>query len=116
MKLYLDDERPTPPGWHRAYTAPEAIAMLQTGKVTHLSLDHDLGPPEAGTGYDVCLWIENKVQEQAFDFDNPFIPPVMVAHSANPVGRKRMEDAIQQIYHHFKVTQPVEWDFFRANL
>lgn len=90
--------------------------MLQTGKVTNLSLDHDLGPPEAGCGYDVCLWIENKVQEQAFNFDNPFIPPVMAVHSANPVGRKRMEDAIQQIYRHFKETQPVEWDFFRANL
>lgn len=116
MKLYLDDERPTPEGWNRAYTASEAIEHLKTGRVTHLSLDHDLGPQEAGTGYDVCLFVEQKVFERAFDFDNPFIPPVMVVHSANPVGRKRMEDAIRQIYHHFKVTQPVEWDFFRANL
>jgi hypothetical protein len=30
MKLFLDDERPTPDGWERAYTAPEAIALLKT--------------------------------------------------------------------------------------
>jgi len=115
MKLFLDDERPTPEGWVRAYTAPEAIAMLETGKVTHLSLDHDLGPDAAGTGYDVCLYVEQRVFELAFDFYNPFIPPVMTVHSANPVGRERMEFAIKQIYHHFKVTQPVAWDTFRTS-
>ena len=34
MKLYFDDERPTPEGWERAYTAPEAIELLKTGRVT----------------------------------------------------------------------------------
>lgn len=99
MKLYLDDERPTPPGWERAYTAPEAIELLKTGKVTHLSLDHDLGPEESGTGYNVCLWIE----EQVVGFNSPFVPPVMTIHSANPVGRQRMESAIKCIYRHSKV-------------
>jgi hypothetical protein len=112
MKLYLDDERATPEGWERVYTAPEAIAMLETGKVTHLSLDHDLGLPEAGTGYDVCLWVEQRIFTQDFCMDNPFVPPVMTVHSANPVGRKNMECAIQMIYHHFKVAQPVAWETF----
>lgn len=100
----------------RAFTAPEAIELLKTGKVTHLSLDHDLGPAEAGTGYDVCLFVEQKVFEKSFDFKNPFVPPVMTVHSANPVGRQRMEVAIKMIYHHFKVTQPVAWDCFRNQL
>ena len=116
MKVFLDDERPTPEGWVRAFTAPEAIELLKTGKVTELSLDHDLGPEEAGTGYDVCLWVEEQVFTQAFNFDNPFVPPIMSVHSANPVGRSRMESAIQMIYHHFKVTQPVAWDTFKQNL
>lgn len=115
MKLYLDDERPTPEGWVRAYTAPEAIALLQTGQVTHLSLDHDLGPKEAGTGYDVCLWVEKQVWERAFDFENPFIPPEMTVHSANPVGRKRMELAIFGTYRQFKITQPEAWEKWYAN-
>ena len=109
MKLYLDDERPTPEGWERAYTAPEAIELLKTGKITHLSLDHDLGPEEAGTGYDVCLWIEEKIIDTAFDFT----PPAITIHSANPVGRQRMESAIEWIYHHFKVTQSVARDSFQ---
>ena len=116
MKVFLDDERPTPEGWVRAFTAPEAIELLKTGKVTHLSLDHDLGPPEAGTGYQVCLWVEEQVMTEAFDFDNFYTPPVMTVHSANPVGRQRMEFAIRMIYHHLKITQPVLWDNFRLLL
>jgi hypothetical protein len=113
VKLYLDDERQTPDGWERAFTAPEAIALLETGTVSHLSLDHDLGPAEAGTGYDVCLFVKQRVFEQAFNLENPFIPPVMTVHSANPVGRERMEYAIIMIYHRFKVTQPVAYDNWR---
>ena len=37
----------------------------------------------------------------------------MSVHSANPVGRQRMEFAIQMIYHHLKVTQPVAGTVFR---
>lgn len=116
MKVFLDDERPTPDGWVRAYTAPEAIGLLKTGKVTEISLDHDLGPEEAGTGYDVCLWVEEQVFSTAFNFDTPFALPIMAVHSANPVGRQRMEFSIQVIYHHYKVTQPVAWDIFRPKL
>lgn len=31
MRIYLDDERPTPDGWVRAYTALEAVAMIEEG-------------------------------------------------------------------------------------
>ena len=112
MKLYLDDERPAPKGWHRAYTAGEAITLLEKGQVTYLSLDHDLGPEESGTGYDVCKWLEKKVYEKSWDFENPFTPPVIFIHSANPVGRANMEDSIKWMYHHFKITQPTAWDEF----
>ncbi|WP_404305676.1 cyclic-phosphate processing receiver domain-containing protein [Neorhodopirellula lusitana] len=43
MKVYLDDERTTPEGWHRIYWPDEAIELLKTGKVTDISLDHDRG-------------------------------------------------------------------------
>lgn len=35
----------------------EAIELLKSGEVRKLSLDHDLGDDERGTGYDVLLWI-----------------------------------------------------------
>ncbi len=53
MKVYLDDERETPEGWTRVYWPYEAIELLQTGQVTEISLDHDLGDDNRGTGYDV---------------------------------------------------------------
>ncbi|SMP61364.1 hypothetical protein SAMN06265222_10785 [Neorhodopirellula lusitana] len=34
MKVYLDDGRTTPEGWHRVYWPDEAIALLKTGTVT----------------------------------------------------------------------------------
>lgn len=48
MKLYLDDERPTPEGWVGVKTYTECVAVLASGDVTHISLDHDLGTPEDG--------------------------------------------------------------------
>ncbi len=48
MKVWPDDERPMPDGYDvHVRTASEAIDLLKTGQVTRMSLDHDLGPPEA---------------------------------------------------------------------
>ena len=58
MKVYLDDERVAPAGWIQARWPDEVITLLASGEVTHLSLDHDLGDDDRGTGYDVVLWIE----------------------------------------------------------
>ena len=91
MRVYLDDERETPDGWTRVYWPDEAIALLQTGKVSELSLDHDLGDDERGTGYDVLLWIEEQVALTDFK------PPVIKVHSANSSARQKMEAAIDAI-------------------
>ena len=91
MRVYLDDERDTPPGWVRVYWPDEAIALLETGTVVELSLDHDLGDDARGTGYDVLLWIERAVAERGF------APPRMQVPSANPAARRRMLAAIEAI-------------------
>ncbi|MFM4712093.1 cyclic-phosphate processing receiver domain-containing protein [Aeromonas veronii] len=66
MKLYLDDERETPAECVRVFWPDEAIAWLKTGAVTEISLDHDLGDDNRGTGYDVILWIEKEVMTNYF--------------------------------------------------
>lgn len=91
MKVYLDDERITPEGWHRVYWPEEAIALLRGGQVAEISLDHDLGDDEHGTGYDVLLWIEEAVVSSNFK------PPLMQVHSANSSARQKMQAAIAQI-------------------
>lgn len=96
MKVWLDDERPAPPGWRRARTYGEAIALLDTGKVTEMSLDHDLADFQQDgfefTGYDVLLDIEWSVRHGVIPD-----PPQLHVHTANPPARKRMAAAIASI-------------------
>ena len=91
LKVFLDDERETPAGWTRVYWPDEAIELLKQGRVSEISLDHDLGDDARGTGYDVILWIENEVATAGFS------PPLIHVHSANSSARVRMELGIQSI-------------------
>ncbi len=102
MKIYLDDCREPPDGWILAKTADECIEYLKTGKVTALSLDHDLGEEptnhvytdihgyigdglrEGKTGYTVVEWM----------ISNNVFPEHITVHSMNPVGRKKMTDSL----------------------
>lgn len=89
LHVWLDDLRPIRPGYNvLAKTADEAIALLKTGNVESISLDHDLGPPEAGTGYDVAQWIEQAA------FHKSIKPLNWNIHSANPVGAQNMKHAL----------------------
>jgi hypothetical protein len=117
--LYLDDVRPVPDGWMLATNIEEAKAILLTGEVVAASLDHDLGACDAcmggrsweewvvnhgmqgdsivamphcthvGTGYDLVCWMEETGNW-------PKQKPVV--HSANPVGRARMLQAIEKAF------------------
>jgi hypothetical protein len=88
MKVWLDDERPMPDNYNiHVKTADEAIALLKTGKVESMSLDHDLG--EGKTGYDVAKWIEeNAVAGKLSKIK-------LKVHTQNPVGRKNICAALQ---------------------
>lgn len=107
MKLWLDDVRPAPPGWDHVKTLADAKAALASGVVRRASLDHDLGwcaecakdtaihgyatvigsCPHIGTGYDLVCWMEETGHWPA---EKPTV------HSANPVGAKRMQQAIDR--------------------
>ena len=94
MKVFLDDARETPSGWVRVFWPEEAIALLRTGQVTEISLDHDLGDDQRGTGYDVILWIEEAVMTQNF------LPPEITVHSSNASARHKMQLGIESIKRH----------------
>lgn len=53
MKVFLGDEIETSDRWVRAYWPDEVRQLLQSGNATQISLDHDLGDDECGTGYDI---------------------------------------------------------------
>jgi hypothetical protein len=88
MKVYLDDERETPPDWALVYWPDGALALLAQGNVAEISVDHDLADDARGTGYDVVHWIEQGMVLHGF------VPPAMRVHSANLAAAKRMNDGI----------------------
>lgn len=94
MKIYLDDERNTPSGWHRTYSVQETIELLKTRQVTHLSLDNDLGDLDKSTeGFNVLLWLEEEVFN---DFSFPI--PEIAVHSSNSARVEYMNRIIKNIY------------------
>lgn len=86
MKVYLDDERDCPTGWELAKTTQEAIDFLRTGRVTHMSLDHDLGDNANGTGYDVLCYMEEFM---------PFDYPIITIHTGNGSAYVKMNFALK---------------------
>lgn len=107
MRVFLDDERQAPPGWTLARTAEEAIALVESGWVEQLSLDHDLGM--GLTGYDVLVRIEKILFDERLDFRVPEI----FLHTSNPAGRDRMRLAIESICR-LKVENEERINFVRA--
>ena len=91
MKVYLDDERIAPESWIQVRWPDEAIELLKTGIVAEISLDHDLGDDDRGTGYDVVLWLEEAVALRGFN------PPTIHIHTANASARIKMEAGVRSI-------------------
>lgn len=99
MKIWLDDERPEPNGWERAYWPSEVINMMKGNqRVEVISLDHDLGDDSRGTGYDVLLWIERQVHT-----NSKFVLPEIRIHTANVSARHKMESALTSIKRYYGV-------------
>jgi hypothetical protein len=111
IDLWLDDLRPAPDGWVNVQTVAEAQEYLRGGVVRRASLDHDLGVclrcydgtlerwledhdyqsmphcEHFGTGYSLVRWME---ENNCWPLEKPTV------HSANPVGRAKMETVIEQ--------------------
>lgn len=96
-KLWVDDERPVPgEEWTSARSFHEAILKLELLEFDEVSLDHDLACFYNGkelTGYDVLMWlVERKVE------GTHHVPVRVYVHSANPVGRDRMQAVIDRYF------------------
>jgi len=98
--LWVDDVRPTPDhlqnkGWCRARSFHEAITKLELMDYHEISLDHDLasfyGNREM-TGYDIVMWLVARKQQGGY------VPSIIHVHSANPVGRKNIQDVVNQYF------------------
>ena len=102
MKLYVDDLRKEPEGWHRAKTVTEAIRILATREIEEVSIDHDISHAigmdkiarrfPCGETFEPVAWFLaikfKRVQE--FCAPTTFFPKITL-HTANPIGAKKMK-------------------------
>jgi hypothetical protein len=100
FKAWVDDLREAPFGWiHLSnYEMTIKFMSLTRGKVSVMSLDHDL--EETKTGYDIILWM----------VENGWWPANEIRiHTANPVGKDNMTYVINR-YSPFVMKRFVEFD------
>ncbi len=91
LRVYLDDERPTPVGWVGCRWPHEVIDLLKTGKVVELDLDWWLDDLHH-TGMEVIEWLENAVRNEHF---RPL--PMVRAHSSDREKRYEMHTRIRDL-------------------
>lgn len=94
--LWIDDIRDVPEDddefiWTCARSFHEAVTKLELIEFDMVSFDHDLGTTYGEremTGYDIALWLVQR-KEDGFT-----VPSQYQVHSANPVGRDRINGVI----------------------
>lgn len=104
MRLWHDDiRRPPDDSWEWARTNDDAKRLLETGDVTEISLDHDLGlhgaDPDVPDADLQCL-PEGMRPEEGWELVRwmvllDLVPPRVTIHSHNPAGAKRMADILR---------------------
>ena len=124
MKIYLDDCRGTPEGWHRCYKIEEVQELLKTGTVENMSLDHDLGASyicqdcnkkflavgDCSSDWTAecncqCHNVEFFVCPTGYDLckwmaeNDIWSINKPIVHSANPVGSRNMRECINRYWH-----------------
>jgi hypothetical protein len=97
LRVWLDDDlidRSAPEGWVHVTTAQQAIALLDSGRVLELSLDHDLGDDyRFGRGIDVVDWL---AEQQEVHGRILWPRDGITIHSANAPGREAMVRTVER--------------------
>ena len=94
MKIWLDDIREAPKGYHWCYSVNETKKLIQLCEQTNehieiLDLDHDLGEyaNDGGDGIRLVDWLAET---------HRFYP--IRLHTMNPVGRENMQRTIDRYW------------------
>jgi len=108
MRIWLDDVRPMPKGFdHHCKDAQSCMDLIDTGVVTFISFDYDLGENSA-TGYAVACHIASLAY-------NDLIGEIQYeVHSMNPVGdeniKRVMRNANEYWYNNSKKKKYTNFD------
>lgn len=89
IRLWIDDIRPAPEGWHHAKTCAEAIEFLENNFVDEVSFDHDSGDDDFDF-IKVAHWLE---ESACF---NTYHRVKWYVHSANPAGAAAIKATMER--------------------
>jgi hypothetical protein len=97
LKIFLDDERDSPPGNWTVVRDLRAFAALGFGAGANvISFDHDLGSDQEGnllpSGHDCLRSMVNAAQDDPSTFE---ALRTVLFHSANPIGRANMRGLVE---------------------
>lgn len=101
IKLFVDDIREAPEGWHCARTVTEAIRILDERDVSEVSLDHDIShavgldsvmkPYPCGETFEPVARFIALLHEEGGTY-----PDVVTIHTANPIGGEKMRAILER--------------------
>lgn len=92
MKLWLDDERPMPMDFDiHTRSAEVAWELIKSGIISFISFDHDLGD-----GMKDGTWLSSRIEKAIFTGE--IVSGIKwTIHSANPVGRVKIRQAMENM-------------------
>lgn len=110
MKIWLDDVRKMPTGYDMwCKNAHDAISLIETGKVTHISFDHDLG------GFALIYsggYVANAIEQLAFQGKIPRL--TWECHSMNPEGKRYIIFAMKSADRFWDLTESKNHDIIHT--
>ena len=99
MRVFIDDIKDPPPEGSFNEVCRDidsAIKLVQSGKVSFISFDHDLGQGEGRDAIEVAKEIEKLAQEHKIS------PIYYEIHSGNSVGKANIDAAMQSAWRFWK--------------
>lgn len=122
IKLWVDDLRVAPEGWHWAKTVTEAIRILDEQDVSEVAVDHDICHENKMLAGEQEFYSTSACPE-TFEPVARFIammwkegeafPDFVTIHTANPIGAQKMKEILSQcstgIVVTVKLAEQVEW-------
>lgn len=112
IRLWLDDDladRKAWPGWTQVTNVEQALALINTGRVVEMSLDHDLGDDEVcGKGIEL---IDYLAEQQTLHGRLLWPRDGITLHSANSGGVQDMIRCIKRYAgEHYEIHQSLTSD------
>lgn len=95
LKLFVDDIRECPEGWHPARTLTEAVRVLATMPVAVVSLDHDIESQDYSGRRFNSMETFATVAYYLAAMDPGDRPKKVFIHTSNPDGARRMEAILE---------------------